>query len=131
VYFVDKKKYNAGTPPYEVVGIRWTKSSGNFPQFVLNEYFKGPGDTEKNTYGWIALSNGFTGYSKLDLADGTARVYLKGTCNSGGAVYTIADLLKLNLKQFSSIQYVKVYDQNGQTQSPDGASDSVPACLKP
>lgn len=131
MYFVDKKKYNAGTPPYEVTAARWTKSSGNFPQFVLNEYFKGPGDTEKNTYGWIALYNGFTGYSKMEFADGIARIYLKGSCNSGGAAYTIADLLKLNLKQFNSIQYVKIYDQNGQTNSPNDAGDSIPACLEP
>ena len=131
MYFVDRKKYNAGTPPYEVAGVRWTKSDSNFPQVVLNEYFKGPGDTEKNTYGWIALYNGFTGYTKMEFADGIARIHLKGVCNSGGAAYTIADLLKVNLKQFTWIQYVKVYDQNGQTQSPDGASDSIPACLEP
>lgn len=67
----------------------------------------------------------------MEFADGIARVHLKGACNSGSAAYTIADLLKVNLKQFSSIQYVKVYDHNGQTQSPDGASDSAPACLEP
>jgi len=131
IYFVDNEKYNADNPPYEAIATRWTKSNRNFPQYVLNEYFKGPGDTEKNTYGWIALYNEFTGYKKMEIADGIARVYLKGGCNSGGATYTIADLLKMNLKQFSRIQYVKIYDQNGQTQNPDGASDSIPACLEP
>lgn len=130
VFFVDKKRFNAGTPPYEVAGQRWAPSN-NVPGTILNEYFKGPGYTEKYTYGWIALYNGVTGYSKLEIKDGIARAYLTGQCNSQGAAYTIADLLKLNLKQFSYIQYVKIYDQNGTTQDPDGQNDSIPACLEP
>ena len=131
VYFVDQKKYNAGTPPYEVAGVRWAKSSANFPQLVLDEYFKGPGFTEKNTYKWIAIYSGATGYSKFEVADGIVRVYLRGECNSSGAAYTIADVLRVNLKQFPAIQYVKIYDRNGNTQAPDGQSDSIPACLEP
>jgi Fe-S cluster biogenesis protein NfuA len=131
VYFVDTKKYNAGTPPYEAAGVRWAKSDANFPKVVLDEYFKGPGYTEKYTYHWIAIYSGATGYSKFEVADGIARVYLTGNCNSQGATYTIGDVLKVNLKQFSSIQYVKIYDQNGSTEAPDGPSDSIPACLEP
>ena len=41
------------------------------------------------------------------------------------------DALKTNLKQFISIQFVKVYDQNGTTKDPDGRTDSAPACLQP
>lgn len=47
VYFVDQEKYEASAPPYEVAATRWTKSDRDFPQYVLKEYFKGPGDTEK------------------------------------------------------------------------------------
>src|SRR5581483_4067083 len=130
VYFVDKNRYNAGTPPYEAAGKRWAPSN-NLPGAVLNEYFKGPGYTEKYTYGWIALYNGVTGYSKLEIKDGVARVYLTGQCNSQGAVYNIAALLKMNLKQFSYVHYVKIYDQNGNTEVPDGLSDSIPGCLEP
>jgi hypothetical protein len=131
VYFVDGSKYNSGTPPFETAGIRWAKSNANFPQVVLDEYFKGPGYTEKFSYHWIAIYSGATGYSKLEYANGIARVYLTGSCNAQGATYTIADLLKANLKQFSSIQYVKIYDQNGKTEVPDGQGDSIPACLEP
>ena len=65
------------------------------------------------------------------MTDGIARVYLKGQCNSQGATYTIANVLRVNLKQFSYIQFVKIYDQNGNTEVPDGNQDSIPACLEP
>jgi hypothetical protein len=131
VYFVDKARYDAGNPPYEVAGKRYATSNLSFPKFVLDEYFKGPGSTEYNTYGWRAFFNGFTGYSKLELRDGGAFVYLVGSCDRGGAAYTIANLLMYNLKQFPSIGYVKIFDENGSTQQPDGAVDSIPACLTP
>jgi Fe-S cluster biogenesis protein NfuA len=114
-----------------VFGKRWAATSANLPKFVLDEYFKGPGLTEKNTYGWIALYSGATGYSKLDVTDGVARVYLTGQCNSGGSTFTISSPIMAMLKQFPSIQFVKIYDQNGNTEVPDGASDSIPACLEP
>ena len=131
VYFVNRVLLSAGTPPYEVAGYRWVKSSDNFIQDVLNYYFKGPGDTEKYVYRWIAIYSGFTGYSRLEVADGIARIYLKGTCNVSDPTYTIAQPLFVNLKQFSSIQFVKIYDQDGTTEKPDGAVDSTPACLDP
>ena len=128
VYFVDRARYEAGTPPYEVAGKRWSASSAVY-NTVLTEYFRGPGQTERS-YGWIALYDGYTGFSKVDVAGGIARVYLTGTCDHSGAAYTIADLLRLNLKQFSAVQFVKIYE-NGETQSPDGPVDSIPACLGP
>jgi murein DD-endopeptidase MepM/ murein hydrolase activator NlpD len=131
VYFVNRVLLSAGTPPYEVAGYRWVKSSDNFVQSVLNAYFKGPGDTEKYVYRWIAIYDGFTGYSKLEVADGIARLYLKGACSATDRIYTIAGPLNVNLKQFSSIQFVKLYDENGTTENPDGATDSIPTCLDP
>ena len=131
IYWVDKARYDAGTPPYHVAGYRYAASNLSFPKFILDEYFKGPGYTEYYDYKWRALFNGFTGYSKLELRDGGAFVYLKGTCDRMGQTYTIADLLMLNLKQFGSITYVKIFDQNGATEFPDGTADSIPLCLKP
>jgi len=130
IYFVDSVRLNADTPPFEAAGKRWVPS-GKAAGSILDEYFKGPGYTEKRTYKWIAIYSGFTGYSKFEVTDGVARVYLKGTCNAGGDEYNIADLLMVNLKQFSDIQFVKIHDENGSTQTPDGASDSIPACLEP
>lgn len=111
--------------------MRYAASNLNFPQFVLDEYFKGPGYTEYYTYKWRALYNGFTGYSKLEARDGGVYIYLKGTCDRAGATYTIADLLILNMKQFSFVSFVKIFDENSATEFPDGAVDSIPLCLKP
>jgi hypothetical protein len=131
VYFVNAVRLKAGTPPYEVAGSRWATSSANFPQAVLNEYFKGPGDTERYVYRWIAVTSGFTGYDRLEVADGIARVYLRGLCAPGAGGYTIAQPLAVNLKQFSQIHYVKIFDAAGNTQNPSGAGDSIPNCLDP
>ena len=130
VYFVDRASYLANTPPFERAGVRWSRTN-NIPPTVLNEYFKGPGDTERLSFGWVALNNGFTGYSKLEVINGVAHLYLKGTCDRGNATYTIANLLTYNLKQFPEIKFVKIYDENGTTQNPTGDSDSIPACLQP
>jgi hypothetical protein len=35
------------------------------------------------------------------------------------------------LKQFPSVHWVKIYDQNGQTERPSGHSDSIPFSLEP
>jgi Fe-S cluster biogenesis protein NfuA len=131
VYFVNTVALNAGMPPYEAAGLRWEKSTDSFVADILNEYFKGPGYTEKYIYRWAGLYSGFTGYTKVEVADGIARVYLKGACAPTRYDYTIAQPLMVNLKQFSYIQYVKIYDENGTTESPDGPSDSIPTCLDP
>jgi hypothetical protein len=127
---VNKFRYTNNLPPFEVHGVRWARSN-LLPQSALDEYFKGPGSTERYYYGWIALYDGFTGYSKLEIRDGVARVYLKGTCVPDGRDFTIADLIMSNLKQFPEIRFVKIYDESGATQTPNGSSDSIPACLQP
>jgi hypothetical protein len=129
VYFVNKFRYTNDLPPFEVNGVRWARSNV-LPQSALNEYFKGPGATEKYTYGWIALYSGFTGYSKLEIRDGVAHVYLTGTCAPERRDFNIANLIMDTLKQFPEIQFVKIYDENGTTQNPNGLSDSIPACLQ-
>lgn len=129
VYFVDGRRLAAGTSPYEVAGVRWAPSNSQ-PAAALTEYFKGPGATERG-WGWIGVYSGFTGYTKLEIADGIARLYLKGTCRRETSGYTIVTPLMMNLKQFSAIQFVKIYDQEGNTQFPEGANDSIPPCLQP
>lgn len=130
LYFVSKARYNANTPPFEVAGVRWVRTN-NVVGNVLDEYFKGPGSTERFSFGWIALYNGFTGYERFEIRDGLAHVFLKGICTSDGRDFNIADLILLNLKQFPEIRFVKIYDENGATQDPNGLSDSMPACLQP
>jgi hypothetical protein len=130
VYFVSKARYNANAPPFEVAGVRWARTN-NVIGTVLDEYFKGPGSTERFSFGWIALYNGFTGYSRLEIRDGVAHVFLEGTCTSAGRDFNLADLIMLNLKQFPEFRFVKIYDENGTTQDPNGLTDSIPACLQP
>ena len=129
LYLVNRFRYENNLLPFVVAGDRWARSN-MLPQAVLDEYFKGPGSTERFSFGWIALYNGFTGYSRLEIRDGVAHVFLEGTCTQDGRDFTIADLLLLNLKQFPEIQFVKIYDENGTTQNPAGTSDSIPACLQ-
>ncbi len=129
VYFVSRVRYEANTPPFVMTGDRWARTNA-LPQTALDEYFKGPGATERFSFGWIALYNGFTGYSILEIRDGAAHLLLEGTCAPDGRDFNIADLLILNLKQFPEIRFVKIYDENGTTQNPDGLNDSIPACLQ-
>ena len=131
VYFVNQYRFDNHLQPYEVNGVRWVKTSPFMGASVLTEYFKGPGATEYYTYGWRSIYNGFTGYSKVELIGATARVYLTGTCAPDRTDFTIANLLTLNLKQFPIVQFVKIFDENGATEFPDGAVDSIPLCLQP
>jgi hypothetical protein len=130
VYFTDNERILAGQLPYEVAVRRTVLSSKNPVNAVLDEFFKGPSDVERNS-GLAVISNGFTGYSRLEFANGGVHVYLAGTCQSNGTLYTIARPLMLNLKQFPGVRFVKIYDQLGNTRQPSARVDSVPACLDP
>jgi len=130
VYFTDNERLIAGQLPYEVAVTRFVPSSTNVVNSVLDEFFKGPGDVERNQ-GLAVVNNGFTGYSKLEFADGGVHVYLAGNCQSNGTLYTIAQPLMINLKQIPEIKFVKIYDQLGHTREPAARVDSIPACLDP
>jgi hypothetical protein len=120
----------SGQLPYEVAVTRYVPSSKNIVNSVLDEFFKGPGDVERYQ-GLAVINNGFTGYSKVVLANGGVYVYLTGNCLPNGTLYTIARPLMANLKQFPEIQFVKIYDQFGNTLQPAARVDSLPICLDP
>ena len=130
VYFTDNKRLIAGQLPYEVPVSRFVLSSRERVAAVLDEFFKGPSDVERNR-GLAQVLNGFAGYSRLILANGGVYVYLTGNCQSNGTLYTIANPLMTNLKQFPEILFVKLYDQLGHTRAPAARVDSIPACLDP
>jgi len=109
---------------------RYVISSKDRLTSVLDEFFKGPSDVERNK-GFSLVLNGFTGYRRLVVVNGGVYVYLAGKCESNGTLYTIARPLMANLKQFPEIQFVKIYDQFGNTFSPAVRVDSIPACLDP
>ena len=130
VYFLDENNYAVGTEPYEKAVIRTVSANDDIQVAVLEQLFLGP-TTEEQTQGLRVVLSGATGYSQFTTEDGVAHITLTGECSSGGATYTIAKLLFANLKQFPAIKYVKIYDQDGETEIPEGNSDSIPYCLEP
>ncbi len=130
VYFTDMARYEYGTEPYEAPVTRLVPVPASLPETVLHQLFLGPTDAEI-LGGLEVVLSGTTGFSKFTVENGIARVYLTGTCASRGSTYTIANLIFVNLKQFQEIRWVKIYDENGETETPDGQGDSIPICLEP
>jgi hypothetical protein len=130
VYFTDHNRYLAATPPFEVAVTRQVPQTSAVAGAVLDAFFSGP-TAEEYAMGLRLIASGTTGYSSLSIENSVAHVHLTGDCNSQGATYTIASPLYVNLTQFSTVSYVKIYDQNGHTQQPTGQSNSIPACLEP
>jgi len=130
VHFTNVHRYAIGTEPYEDPVTRTVAMAGSRPELVLTQVFIGPTPEEK-AQGLDAFFSGTTGFSKLTIDEGIARVYLTGKCNSGGATYTISNLIFANLAQFPEIHWIKIYDENGETETPEGQTSSIPFCLEP
>jgi hypothetical protein len=130
VYFTNLNRFTVGTQPYEDVVTRMLPVTGTLPEMTLTQLFLGPSPTEK-TQGLEAVLSGTTGFSKMIVQSGVARIYLTGKCNSGGSTYTIGNLIFTNLVQFPEIRWIKIYDENGETETPDGQTNSIPFCLEP
>ncbi len=130
VYFTDMARFQVGTEPYEAAVTRTVPVPASLPEAVLTQLFLGPTDTELLS-GLEVVTSGTTGFSKLTIDNGVARVYLTGTCASNGSTYTIANLIHANLQQFPEIKWVKIYDPNGETETPEGQTSSIPLCLEP
>jgi hypothetical protein len=122
--------FAVGTEPYEKPVSRKISIEADKFGAVLDQLFLGPTEEEK-AQGLVTVLSGATGYSDYRLEKSVLHVNLTGECNSGGSTYTIANLIFANLKQFAVIKYVKIYDQNGETGTPEGKSDSIPFCLEP
>jgi hypothetical protein len=130
VYFTNINRYAIGTEPYEDSVTRTVPPTGSLPEMTLTQLFLGPTPEEK-AQGLDVILSGTTGFSKLTVEAGVARIYLTGKCNSGGATYTISNLVFANLAQFPEIRWIKIYDENGETEMPDGQTSSIPICLEP
>jgi hypothetical protein len=130
VYFTDIARYEIGTEPYETAVTRSVPVPASLPEAVLQQLFLGPTDAEISA-GLEVILSGTTGFSNLAIENNVARIYLTGTCAAHGSTYTIANLIFANLKQFPEITWIKIYDQNGETETPDGQSSSIPFCLEP
>jgi hypothetical protein len=130
VYFTNINRYAIGTEPYEDSVTRTVPLTGALPEMVLTQVFLGPTAQEK-AQGLETILSGTTGFSNFTIRDGVARLYLTGKCNSAGATYTISNLIFANLAQFPEIHWIKIYDENGGTETPDGQTSSIPFCLEP
>ncbi len=130
VYFLDTARFQVGIEPYEMQVTRDVPVPFSPPEAVLVQLFAGPTQAEK-AQGLAVILSGATGFSKMTVENGVARVYLTGACASNGSTYTIANLIFRNIKQFPEILWIKIYDPNGATETPDGPSNSIPICLEP
>lgn len=97
---------------------------------VMDRLFAGPLASEK-AVGLQLLRSHATGYAALAIADGVARVRLTGGCNSDGSTVSVAGEIMPTLRQFASVDWVKIFDPAGSTENPTGHTDSIPACLEP
>ena len=97
---------------------------------AMQRLFAGPTQAEL-ARGLRFVSSGATGFKVVGISDGVARVQLLGKVSSGGSTFTIASEIMPTLKQFPSVHWVKIYDQNGRTERPLGHSDSIPFSLEP
>ena len=97
---------------------------------VMDRIFAGPVPRE-DARGLRLLRSEATGFTRLGVRAGVARVQLVGGCISGGSTVTIAGEIMPSLRQFSTVDFVKIYDPAGRTENPTGQVDSIPACLEP
>ena len=44
---------------------------------------------------------------------------------------TVADEIMATLRQFDTVDVVKIFDPFGRTERPTGRTDSIPGCLEP
>lgn len=129
VYFLSAPRFARGAEPYVVPRQRpvlpLTPATG-----VLDRLFAGPLPGERAS-GLRLVRSAATGFTQLSIAHGIARVRLAGGCNSRGSTATIAGEIMPTLRQFPSVDWVKIYAPDGTTERPNGAVDSIPACLEP
>ncbi|MBP2472067.1 hypothetical protein JOF53_000939 [Crossiella equi] len=129
VHFLDESRLAAGTPPYTRAVNRPVLPPA-LARGALHRLFAGPTEAELDQH-LRFVGSAATGFARLSVTDGIARVRLTGGCSSGGSTFSVADEIMPTLRQFPSVRWVKVYDPAGATERPDGLVDSIPECLEP
>ena len=129
VYFVDNDRVVANTAPFVVPRLR-PVLRGSPATGVMDQLFAGPTPTEL-AQGLRLVRSRTTGFTDLSIRGGVARVRLTGPCSSGGSTVSVADEIMPTLRQFAGVRWVKIFDRAGNTGSPRGLRDSIPACLEP
>jgi hypothetical protein len=128
-HFLNSKNFAAGRRPYLTAVSRPVIPPAT-AYGALQRLFAGPTPAEQ-AVGLRFVSSKATGFSKVTVKRGVARVHLTGPYTSGGSTFTVADQIIPTLKQFPSVRWVKIYDAAGRTARPTGPSDSIPECLEP
>jgi hypothetical protein len=129
VFFLDREAFAAGEEPFVVARTRPVPRSSPATG-ALDQLFAGPLDRER-TRGLRLVRSGARGFADLVVSGGIARVRLLGRCSSGGSTFTVADEIVPTLRQFGTVDWVKVLDPSGTTGDPTGPTDSIPDCLNP
>ena len=129
VYFFDSDRFVANREPFFVPRLRpvrpRTPATG-----VMDRLFAGPLPAERAD-GLRLLRSEATGFERLSIDDRIARITLTGGCSSHGSTVTVAGHILPTLRQLATVDWVKVYDPDGDTGSPTGNTDSIPECLEP
>ena len=129
VWLLDQPRFNAGTPPFTRTVNRQVPAAAPATA-VLHQLFAGPTSAER-ARGLRTVRSGATSFADLRVSGQVARVRLTGGCSSGGSTFTVANLIRPTLKQFSTVRWVKIYDPANHTEHPTGRRDSIPECLEP
>ncbi len=129
VFFLDVDRFDANQEPFFVSRMR-PVLLGSPATGVMDRLFAGPLDRER-TQGLRLLRSRATGFADLAISAGIARVRLVRRCSSGGSTVTIAGEIAPTLRQFDTVDWVKILDPSGATAEPTGPTDSIPDCLNP
>lgn len=129
VWFVDADAVEAGTGPIFVPRVRHVRSDTPAAA-ALHALFAGPTRKERAA-GLRLVRSGAWGFDDLSIADRVARLRLTRACRSGGSTVTVAGQVAPTLRQFPTVDWVKISAPGGSTEQPDGPTDSIPACLEP
>jgi hypothetical protein len=129
VSFLHQANYTAGRQP-ELAWVPRAITPTRVGQGALDAIFAGPTSAER-ARGLATVRSGATGATLVRIRDRVAHVRLQGQPASHGATVTVAALIQATLKQFPTVDHVKLYDPSGHTQQPTGRRDSIPASLEP
>ncbi|MDX6374485.1 MAG: hypothetical protein QOD98_3473 [Nocardioidaceae bacterium] len=129
VWFVDRQAVATGNAPYVVPVFRPVPAAAPAAA-VLHLLFAGPTSAE-TAVGLRLIRSHASGFDHLQVAAGIARLRLSGGCNSDGSTITVAGEIAPTLRQFPTVDWVKIYSPGGVTEQPQGQVDSIPACLEP
>lgn len=129
VYFLNQPNFVADRRPFFTPVSRPVQPASP-ARGVLDRLFAGPVPSESRD-GLRLLRSQATDFADLSIGGGIARVRLVGGCDSQGSTVTVAGEIMPTLRQFSTVDWVKILDPAGNTERPTGRTDSIPTCLEP